>query len=104
MSDVVPIDEVEIDGAAGILVRPRIPANEHYEHIYRTASGVRWQQQTRALVVYEVKGMPPAWWFRQIVAAVESEYGQRLELRPDTRWTNVSEAERREIEGEWHAV
>jgi hypothetical protein len=100
MREVVPIDEVEFDASIGILVRPKIPVAEHYEHIYRTASGVRWQPQKRALVPYEVKGMSPAWWFRQIVAAVQSEYGQRLELRPDTRRTNVPEPDRREIESE----
>ena len=99
----VPIDAVEVDAALGILVRPRIPESEHYEHIYRTATGVRWQSQRRALVAYEVKGMSPAWWFQQIVDAVASEYGQHLELQPDTLWTNVPESERSEIEGK-HAV
>ena len=98
MRNVVPIEEIEINTIVGILVRPRIPLAENYEHIYRTASGVRWHPQSRALVAYDVDGMPPEWWFRQIVAAVAGEYGQVLELRPDTRWKNVSELERKAIE------
>ena len=92
------IDEVEIDESVGILVRPQIAPAKDYEHIYRTASGVRWQRERRALVPYQVKGMSHAWWFSQIVAAVQSEYGQLLELGPNTRWTNVPERTQREIE------
>ena len=93
------IEEVEIDAAsARILVRPVVAPSEHYEYIYRTGTGVRWVPEQRALAPYEVGGMSPAWWFGQIVAAVRSEYGQRLELRPETRWTSVPEETRREIE------
>jgi hypothetical protein len=100
---IVPIDEVEIDAGVGVLVHPRIPPIEHYEQIYRSASGVRWNRERRALVAYEPKGMPAPWWFDQIIAAVQSEYGQRLELRADTRWTNVAPEVRREMESK-HAV
>ena len=102
----VAIDEVEIDGSARLLVRPKLAPSEHYEYIYRTASGVRWSRDARALVPYEIKGMSPAWWFSQIVAAVESEYGQLLELKVETKWTNVSESDRLEIEAasKRHAV
>jgi hypothetical protein len=102
----ISIEEVEIDASTGILIRPKIAASEDYEQIYRTASGVRWNREARALVPYQVKGMSASWWFNQIVAAVRSEYGQCLELRPETRWKNVSEEQRREIEkvGKAHAA
>ena len=101
-----PIDEVAIDAAGAVAIRPRIAADETFEHIYRAAMGVRWHSDTRSLVPYETKGETPAWWFRQIVAAVSSEYGQLLELQPDTKWTNVSSDVRRAIEAieDGHAV
>ncbi len=102
MRTTVAIDEVEVDPVIGVLVRPRIAAAEHYEYIYRAASGVRWQHQKRALIAYELSDLSPVQWFHQIVASVQSEYGQVLELRPDTRWTNVSESERRQMEQPFH--
>jgi hypothetical protein len=102
----VPIEEVAIDAGGTIAVTPRIPSHEHFEHIYRAAMGVRWQPTLRALVPYETKDATPDWWFRQIVSAVRSEYGQILELRPETKWTNVSLELKRAIQSgmDGHAV
>lgn len=36
-------------------------------------------------------------WFRQIVAAVASEYRIQLVLRPDTIWVNVGDGMRSEM-------
>ncbi len=102
MHDVVriPIDEVAIDSMGRLLVRPRIAANEDFEFIYRTASGVRWQSESRCLAPYELKDKAPPWWFRQIVDAVRSEYRQLLKLHPDTIWTNVPADTRRDIQSD----
>ena len=94
----IPIDEVAIDSTGRILIRPRIAATDDFEHIYRTASGVRWEAASRSLVPYEVMDKAPPWWFRQIIDAVQSEYGQLLELRPETIWTNVPAETRRDIQ------
>jgi hypothetical protein len=94
----VPIAEVAIDSSGAIAITPRIAPTEDFEQIYRAAMGVRWQPNLRALVPYETQGATPEWWFRQIVSAVHSEYGQVLELQPDTKWTNVSPEIKRAIQ------
>jgi hypothetical protein len=94
----VPIQEVAIDAGGSIEVMPRIAPAEDFEQIYRAAMGVRWQPTRRALVPHETQGASPEWWFRQIVSAVQSEYGQLLVLQPDTKWTNVSPDTRRAIQ------
>ena len=103
VAKVIVVDEVKMDAAVGIVVRPRIAPGEGYEFIYRMASGVRWNPERRAFVVFEPKEMSAAWWFRQIVTAVQSEYGHRLELRQETRWTDIPQEVRLEMESE-HAV
>jgi hypothetical protein len=83
------IDEIAIDQAGRLLVRPRLGPAHDFAFIYRDASGVRWDAGSRSLVA----PAPETWsyldWLKQIVAAVSSEYGHRLQLTPETRWSGV---------------
>ena len=50
---------------------------------------VQWNEATGTLH----SPVPRAWsygdWFRQILAAVQDEYGYHLQLTPHTSWCNV---------------
>lgn len=92
----VPITEVEV--IAGIVhVRPDIPMSEDFEHIYRTATGVRWDRTKRCLIPYEPGTLTCADWFKEIVAAVLSEYGIRLEITASTRWCRTAQDFREDV-------
>lgn len=83
----VAIDEVAIDSAGRLLVRPVAPAT--FEFIYRAALGVTWSPESRSLST----PVPDEWthfeWFTQVHGAVKSEYGQLLIISPSTQWSSV---------------
>jgi hypothetical protein len=73
------------------------PAGESYERIYRAAAGVNWEAEG-----FLHAREPGEWtyltYFRQILSAVASEYGDHLKLSPATEWLQVPEELRRAIE------
>ena len=89
------IQEIAIDASGRLLVRP---AKTVFEAIFRTASGVHWDAESASLHAPR----PDEWgylrWFEQISCAAASEYGIRLEVTPETLWSNVPDDVRREIE------
>jgi hypothetical protein len=88
------ISSVEIDAGGQLCVRP---AKGEFDLIYRAGMQVGWNPARRCLF----SPKPDEWsyprWFRQIVAAVASEYRVRLVLTAETRWTNVSDVLRSEM-------
>ncbi len=92
----VPISQVEIIEGK-LHVKPELPPSEDFEHIYRTATGVRWDRAKRSLIPYEPGKLDPADWFKEIVAAVMSEYGIRLEIITSTSWCSISQDFREDV-------
>ncbi len=90
-----PIEEIKIDEENRLLIRPRL---EHdYQYIYRDASGVTWIEELRCLSARE-----PAKWnhfdlFKQIVSAVQREYGEMLVVTSETKWINIPSTLEREV-------
>jgi len=89
------IAEVGIDYEKRVFVRP---GSGDFEQIYRAAMDVHWDRSTGRLSHPAPRNLPPAQWFRQIVAAVADEYGVRLQLTDKTIWSNISADLRVEIE------
>ena len=62
---------------------------EDIEYIYRDATGIIWVDNIRSLGARE----PHRWehfdLFKQILAAMQSEYGITLAIGEDTRWINI---------------
>jgi hypothetical protein len=94
----VDIAEVAVDASGRVVVTPAPSAQSDFSFIYRAAMEVTWIPETKSLV----GGVPREWsklrWFNNIVGAVLSEYGIKLVCTPSTRWTNVHEELRKEIE------
>jgi Integron Cassette Protein Hfx_Cass5 len=89
------VAEIGIDEAGRLLVRPQ---GETFEHIYRCAMEVHWDQDLACLFVPKPRKWSYVDWYRQIVAAVRAEYGRDLVVSGNTRWTNVPADLRRTIE------
>lgn len=89
------ITEIGIDGSERLYI---IPQKAQFSMIWRTASEVHWNADLRCL--YSPK--PREWnyhqWFLHIVDVVKDEYGCTLSLDSNTRWINVPEKLRKEIE------
>lgn len=83
------IEEIGLDDQGYLFVRPLTAAADEFAYIYRAAMGIRWNTQLRALHAYE-----PARWaatdlYKQIFAAVRSEYGVQLKVTPGTLWSRI---------------
>jgi len=89
------IAEIGIDEAGRLYVRPS--ANS-FEHIWRAAMEVTWDESKRRLFSPKPREWTYADWFKQILAAAADEYGASLTLTSDTAWINVSDTLRSEIE------
>jgi hypothetical protein len=88
------ISEISIDEEEKLRVYPH---STTYDHIYRSATEVRWDTQEKYL--YSPK--PREWsyldWYAQIIKAVKSEYGNLLIIDEKTEWKNISEEIRNQI-------
>ncbi len=89
------ISEIAIDDSGRLIVKPM---KQNFEHIYRSALEVHWDSKKECL--YSPK--PREWtyldWYKQIISAVESEYGYELVLTVETKWTNTPDTLKHDIE------
>jgi hypothetical protein len=89
------IVEVAIDNSGRLIVKPR---KQTFEFIYRSAMEVHWNDTKQCL--YSPR--PREWtyfdWYKQIIYSVESEYGYKLVLSDKTKWINVYDSLKEEIE------
>lgn len=91
----VALSKVEIDAKGRLRLYPQ---DASYEFIYRAAAGVHWEKAGSFLHAGEPRDWTYPIQFGQAVAAVASEYGDSLEVGPDTEWVNVPAGLRSELE------
>jgi hypothetical protein len=94
----VAIEEVSIDSLGRLVVRPQCSFDADYAFVYRAGMGVDWNGNSRSLVSRPPEKWSYADWFDQIRAAVLGEYRHDLVLDSETRWSNVTDSVRSEIE------
>jgi hypothetical protein len=97
MATTVQIEEILVNELGYLSVRPQCLSARNYEHIYRDASGIRWNSTMGSLIAYEPSKWKPAALFWQIIAAARNEYGHNLAITRDTAWVNVSPSLKAEI-------
>ena len=93
----IPVEEIRIDESGRLHLHPRLAEGSDYEFVYRAAMEVYWDPVSASLFSPVPRERSYLDWFRQIVAAVRSEYGDRLAVSGRTQWTNVPGDLRREI-------
>jgi len=91
------ITEVRIDGDGRLYVRP---TSSSFEQIYRTASGVHWNDEGGYLFAPIPREWTQGKWFERIVAEVADEYRIRLRITSATMWVGVTH----EIEKELRSI
>lgn len=87
--------EVGVGADERLFVRP---VETDFAQIFRTASGVTWNEEKRALVGSEPREWRLSRWFEQILSVAGDEYGIALWLTPATQWSAVDNKSRREME------
>ncbi|MBA4000792.1 hypothetical protein [Brevundimonas sp.] len=90
----IDIEEVEIDQQGQLCVTP---ASGDFEMVYREAMEVYWDRERRRLFSPTPREMTYPEWFRQIVLAVEHQYGVKLKATGRTRWVGVPDPLRAEM-------
>jgi hypothetical protein len=85
----VTIEEVGIGPDSRLYVKASLAPSADYSFIWRDATSVRWDEKNRRLYVLPVKGFSPVDDYRQILAAVLGEYGDRLVLAQSTIFLDV---------------
>ena len=90
-----PIAQIGVDAAGSLFVRPQ---HRTFPQIYRAAMEVAWDEARGYLVAPSPRSWTPLRWFQQILAAVEDEYGTRLQTSAATDWTSCPPALRAQIE------
>jgi hypothetical protein len=74
-----------------------VPSREKFPFIYRSATGVHWDEKSLFLYSPEINESECAAWFQEICAAVKSEYDVLLMPSEATQWTNIPPATREAI-------
>ena len=86
---VMSIDEIGLNAHGHLFVCPLAASVDEFAYIWRDASGIRWNSELRALHAAEPARWVTAELYKQIISAVEREYGIRLQAIPSTRWTRI---------------
>jgi hypothetical protein len=82
------IIEIGIDENIGIYIKPKVTA---FPLIYRTASGVHWDDNKNILYSTNQSEWPHLTWYKQIIGIVRTELSIELCITSNTKWLNISE-------------
>lgn len=91
----VHIDKIEIDSSGRLLITPE-PGFD-FSFIYRTATGVNWDNASSSFTAPKPKEWSYLNWFENIYASVRGEYGDQLFISNRTKWSNVDNELKHEI-------
>ncbi len=88
--ETIEITKVEILPSNEISVTPITNWNDFFQFIYRTATGVVWNDENQCFM----SPIPREWshfdWYANIVTSVISDMGVNLIITPTTEWLNIS--------------
>jgi len=91
------ISEVGIDKQERLFLRPE---SQTFEYVYRAAAEVGWDNEEKVLFSPRPREWSYYEWYRHIIGVVKSEYGCELFLCDKTKWTNIPDDLKQQIEGE----
>lgn len=90
------IEEIGIDDESRLYIKPSSAA---FPMIYREAMEVHWNKNTKSLY----GGIPRQWshfdWYKQIIKGASIQ-GCLLKLSAQTKWVNIPQELKAEIEGQ----
>ena len=89
------IAEIGIDEAGRLFIRPSTQA---FPFVYRAAMQIGWDAETNRLLSPPPSDWSRLEWYGQMLRAAADEYGVDLRLSVTTKWSNVPQALRTQIE------
>jgi hypothetical protein len=97
MQDIL-IDQLRIADDGQLFISPVLAEGDDFALIYRTASGVNWDEPTRSLYCPKPREWSYGRWFEHACEAVAGEYNRRLVIGETTDWNNCPANLRAQIE------
>jgi hypothetical protein len=93
----IEITKIEILKSGKLVVTPVENWNNLFQFIYRTATGVDWDEETKSFIAPSSKEWSYFDWYANIVTSVISELGVNLKTTQKTEWQNVPEELKEDI-------
>ena len=91
------IAKVEINDKGELLLSLASGGNAMYQHIYREAAGVYWDQDNHGFKSTPINDWSCAKWFSQIVSVAKSGLRIELVLSANVVWQDIPEKDITEI-------
>jgi hypothetical protein len=91
------ISKVEVLESGEILIALASAGKAAYQHVYRAAAGVYWQNDLGGFVSSGRSDWSAAKWFAHIVEICKDEAGVELKLQDEVEWVGVSAEDRADI-------
>lgn len=90
------ISEVKVLDSGKLLLVLKSGGDDTYQYIYREAAGVHWEPAEKGFISTEPKKWSHSEWFLHI-AKVAKQFGVNLKLSNETKWSGISEKEKKQI-------
>jgi hypothetical protein len=91
------VSDIEITDEGVIVIALESGGKPSYQHVYRAAAGVYWDQDRKAFRFATRKDGLYAKWFAHILNVLDDEMGMKLQLAKVVTWTGVSDEARDEL-------
>lgn len=94
----IEISEIAVMETGEVRVTPIINWNDLFQFIYRTATGVEWNESAQCFMSPAPRDWSQFDWYANIVSSVASEMGVVLKVTQKTKWVNVAKELQGDIE------
>lgn len=74
------------------------PESSEFHMIYRSASGVHWNNDSKTLYTAKPKDWSYFDWYKHIMAIAQGDNYCKLEITAETEWINISNDLKKEIQ------
>ena len=98
------IINIEVTNANELFLGIESNGKSIYQHIYRGAAGVYWDEKNHGFKSTPLKKRSHSEWFSHIVSLVKSCLGVELQLNSKATWSNIPENEILKITNEHSAI
>lgn len=91
------VSDIEITDEGVIVIALESGGKPSYQHVYRAAAGVYWDQDGKAFRFATKHDGLYAKWFAHMLNVLDDEMGLKLRLAKVVTWTGVSDEVRDEL-------
>jgi hypothetical protein len=91
------IREIVVNDQNEVLLKVHGKGKAMYQHVYREAAGVHWDETSKAFKSTDMKEWTISKWFAHIITIVKSGLNLELKMDENVNWVNIPDEERIQI-------